>query len=70
MALNQAIREFKSSDRSVVIMTHRPQAIAESDRIIVMEGGRIKADGPRDEVRKAMLKNANEVTRAVAQDGA
>lgn len=70
VALNQAIREFKSSDRSVVIMTHRPQAIAESDRIIVMEGGRIKADGPRDEVLKAMLKNANEVTRAVAQDGA
>jgi PrtD family type I secretion system ABC transporter len=70
LALNQAIRDFKASDRSVIIMTHRPQAIAESDRIIVMEGGRIKADGPRDEVLKAMLKNANDVSRVVTQDRA
>jgi PrtD family type I secretion system ABC transporter len=66
-ALNQTIREFKSSDRSVVIMTHRPMAISECDRLIVMEQGRIKADGPRDEVLRAMVKNANDVQRSVAK---
>lgn len=70
LALNRTVREFRNSDRAVVIMTHRPQAIAESDRIIVMENGRIKADGPRDEVLKAMLKNADSVKRAVTQKGA
>lgn len=66
-ALNQTIREFKGSDRSVVIMTHRPMAISECDRLIVMEQGRIKADGPRDEVLRAMVKNANDVQRSVAK---
>lgn len=66
LALNRTVREFRNSDRAVVIMTHRPQAIAESDRIIVMENGRIKADGPRDEVLQAMLKNAGNVKRAVS----
>jgi PrtD family type I secretion system ABC transporter len=67
LALNRTVREFRNSDRAVVIMTHRPQAIAESDRIIVMEHGRIKADGPRDEVLQAMLKNADTVKRAVSK---
>ena len=70
LALNQTIRDFKASDRSVIIMTHRPQAIAEADRIIVMEQGRIKTDGPRDEVLKAMLKNANDIQRVIAAGGA
>ena len=67
-ALNRTVREFKSSDRSVVIMTHRPQAISECDRLIVMDSGRIKANGPRDEVLKAMLKNAGQVQREIAPE--
>ena len=65
-ALNQAVREFRSSERSVVIMTHRPMAIAECDRLIVLEGGVIKANGPRDEVMKSVLRNAEEVRKAIA----
>lgn len=64
-ALNRTVREFRSSDRAVIIMTHRPQAISECDRLIVMEQGRIKANGPRDEVLRAMLKNADDVQQAV-----
>jgi len=65
-ALNRSVREFKNSNRAVIIMTHRPQAIAECDRLIVIEQGRMKANGPRDEVLQAMLKNAKSVQQAVS----
>lgn len=65
-ALNQAIKEFKSSERAVVIMTHRPMAIAECDRLIVIEKGQIKADGPRDEILGSMLKNADNVRQTIS----
>lgn len=65
-ALNLAVREFKSSDRAVIIMTHRPMAIAECDRLVVIDQGRIKADGPRDEILQSMLKNVDNVKQALA----
>jgi ABC-type protease/lipase transport system fused ATPase/permease subunit len=60
-ALNKAVREFRAMDRAVIIMTHRPQAISECDRLIVLEKGRIKANGPRDEVLQAMVKNTQDI---------
>ncbi|MBB3912741.1 type I secretion system permease/ATPase [Sphingomonas desiccabilis] len=39
-----------SAARTVVIATHRTRALELVDRLIVVEGGRIVADGPRDEV--------------------
>ena len=69
-ALNRTIREFRSSDRAVVIMTHRPAAISECDRIIVIEHGRIKANGLRDDVLQAMLQNAGDIQRTVSTGGA
>lgn len=63
-ALNRTVREFRSSNRAVVIMTHRPAAISECDRLIVIEHGRMKANGPRDEVLQAVLKNMGNVQRA------
>lgn len=65
-ALNRAVRDFKTSNRAVVIMTHRPMAIAECDRLIVLDQGCIKADGPRDEVMQAMLRNAEDVRLALS----
>ncbi|MGR3616608.1 MAG: type I secretion system permease/ATPase, partial [Paracoccaceae bacterium] len=38
-ALNRAIREFKAAEKSVLIMTHRPMAISECDRLIVLDQG-------------------------------
>lgn len=38
------------ADRTVVLITHRPPMLRLVDRVIIMEGGRIVADGPRDEV--------------------
>lgn len=67
VALNIAIKEFKASNRSVIILTHRPAAISECDRLIVVEEGRIKADGPRDEVIKSVVKNVHRIQRSIAR---
>lgn len=64
-ALNRTIREFRSLERSVILMTHRPQAIAECDRLVVLDGGRIKAHGPRDEVLQALVTNAAQIQQVV-----
>lgn len=38
------------ADRTVLIATHRPAALALAERVIWLEGGKIVADGPRDEI--------------------
>lgn len=65
-ALNAVVAEMKRAGKSVLIMTHRPSAIAVCDRLMVLESGLQKALGPRDEVIKAMMRNAPEVQRAVS----
>jgi ATP-binding cassette subfamily C protein len=67
-ALNAAIRTMKSEGRSVIIMTHRPVAISECDRLMVVETGAVKAEGPRDEIIRSMMKNAVDVQRVVGGD--
>lgn len=61
IALNTAIKSIKAAGGAVMIMAHRPAAIAECDMLLVLEGGLRRAFGPRDEVLKAMVKNAGEI---------
>ena len=67
-ALNAAIRMAKGEGRSVIIMTHRPVAISECDNLLVVDNGAVKANGPRDEIIKSMMKNAGDVQRVVGRD--
>ena len=41
------------SGRTLVLVTHRPALLKLVDRIIVMDNGRIVADGPRDDILRA-----------------
>jgi ATP-binding cassette subfamily C protein len=66
-ALNAAVRHMKAEGKAVIIMTHRPTAISECDKLIVLDGGRITAQGPRDEVLRSMVKNAADVQQAIAR---
>lgn len=66
-ALNDAVRDMKAEGNAVIIMTHRPMAISECDRLIVLEQGRITASGPRDEVIKTMMKNAEQIDQGLRQ---
>lgn len=42
------------ADRTVLLVTHRASLLALVDRLIVMDGGRVVADGPKDKVLKAL----------------
>lgn len=68
-ALNLAIRQMKEEGRSVLIMAHRPAAIQECDMLLVLDGGGVRAFGPRDEVLRKMVKNANEIQTARVPGG-
>lgn len=68
-ALNAAVRTMKSENRSVIIMTHRPMAISECDNLMVVDAGRITAHGPRDDILKSMMRNAEDIQRSIAKDG-
>ncbi|WP_299915959.1 type I secretion system permease/ATPase [uncultured Roseobacter sp.] len=65
LALNQAIRGFRESDKAVIIMTHRAAALTECDRLIILDQGRVAATGPRDKVIKGMLNRTKDTPQVV-----
>ena len=60
-ALNAAIRAIKQRGGSVVIIAHRPAAIAECDTLLILENGMQKVFGPRDEVLESQVKNVSQI---------
>ena len=68
-ALNEAIRNAKAERRSVIIMAHRPAAIAECDLLLVLEAGTRRAFGPRDEVLRETVANHREVAGGRGRGG-
>jgi ATP-binding cassette subfamily C protein len=68
-ALNASIRSAKAKGHSVLIMAHRPAAIQECDLLLVLQNGAPTAFGPRDQVLRDMVRNANEITRQAAPGG-
>ena len=68
-ALNEAIRNAKAEQRSVIIMAHRPAAIAECDLLLVLEAGMRRAFGPRDEVLRENVANHRELAAARGHGG-
>jgi PrtD family type I secretion system ABC transporter len=57
-AMNLAIRQFKAQGRSVILMTHRPHAIAECDLLMGIDDGIVTAFGPRDDVLRRRTRPA------------
>jgi ATP-binding cassette subfamily C protein len=64
-ALNAAVNAMKAEGRAVLIMTHRPTAISTCDNLLVLDGGKVAAFGPRDDIIKKLMKNAGDVQRVV-----
>jgi ATP-binding cassette subfamily C protein len=69
LALNEAIRTMKAEGKGVLIMAHRPAAIQECNKLLVLEGGAVRAFGPRDEVLSKMVRNAGEIMSSKAKGG-
>lgn len=65
-ALVNAIKEAKERGRTVIIMAHRPSAIAACDFLLVVENGQPRAFGPKDEVLRQTTANHQKIQ----QDGA
>ena len=43
-----------AQNRTVVLVTHRTSMLAMVSRVIVIDGGKIVADGPRDRIMEAL----------------
>ncbi|MCC7487800.1 MAG: type I secretion system permease/ATPase [Burkholderiales bacterium] len=54
------IAEFRkvAAGRTLVLATHKPAMLALVDRLIVLDSGKVVADGPRDVILKALTQNA------------
>ena len=60
-ALLKAIVEMKAEEKSIIIMTHRPQAIVKCENLVVLKQGLIRAQGPKDDVMMRMVKNIPQI---------
>ncbi|MGV6848416.1 MAG: type I secretion system permease/ATPase [Marinibacterium sp.] len=69
LALNTAIRSLKEEGRSALIMAHRPAAIQECDKLLVLDQGMVAAFGPKDEVLRSMVQNHQDIQRTAAMGG-
>ncbi|WP_188823041.1 type I secretion system permease/ATPase [Brucella endophytica] len=58
-AVVSAIASIRARGGIAIVVAHRPSAIGAVDLVLMMEGGRQKAFGPRDEVLSQVLKGAN-----------
>ena len=57
-ALNAVIKQMKEAGKIVVLTTHRPAAMAEVDRVMVVENGQMIAEGAMKDVLKAIMSNS------------
>ena len=55
--LVQAIRDAKERGCAIIVMAHRPSAIAACDKLLVMKDGQQQAFGPRDEILRQTTSN-------------
>jgi len=46
-------------DKTLILVTHRPSVLSLVDRLIVVDDGKIIADGPKEEVLQALSNKAN-----------
>jgi ABC-type protease/lipase transport system fused ATPase/permease subunit len=62
-ALGAAIRSMKEMGKTVVVMAHRPSAIASVDKLIMLRDGQIEAFGNKDDVLKQVLSSRTDGVR-------
>jgi PrtD family type I secretion system ABC transporter len=57
-ALANALQILKSEGRTTVVITHKPNLLAQVDKVMIMKGGQRELFGPRDEVLSKVLRPA------------
>ncbi|MCT2539580.1 type I secretion system permease/ATPase [Sedimentimonas flavescens] len=66
-ALNAAIATARDAQKIVFVMSHRPSALAVSNKVMMVEGGVMRAFGPRDEVLSRFVKNSPSLISAASR---
>ncbi|WP_345790002.1 hypothetical protein [Spirabiliibacterium mucosae] len=55
-------------NKTLIVVTHRPQVLRIVDRVIVMENGQVTMDGPRDAVLQRLNEqNSKPTAKAVSE---
>ncbi|MBH3214808.1 type I secretion system permease/ATPase [Serratia marcescens] len=54
LALNQAIMQLRTAGKTIVLISHRPQLIATTTHLLLLDGGSMRAFGPTSKVIAAM----------------
>ncbi|MEZ5841818.1 MAG: type I secretion system permease/ATPase [Hyphomicrobiales bacterium] len=68
-ALTEAIRATRARGAIVIVIAHRPNALAAVDQVMFVKDGRQGAFGPKDEVLAAVTKNRRPPGLAVVESG-
>lgn len=63
-SVNRAIKTFKEAGGAAIIIAHRPTVIRECDLLLMLQGGAVRAFGPRDEVMREVVKNSAQLSEA------
>lgn len=63
-ALTAAITDLRKRGKTVVVMAHRPSAIAAVDQLLILRDGKQTAFGPKDDVIKEMTKQGQKLPTA------
>ena len=69
-ALNRAIGNARTAGKLVLVMSHRPSALAECNKVMILEGGHMRAFGPRDEALNRFLRPVQSIVAANPRGGA
>jgi ATP-binding cassette subfamily C exporter for protease/lipase len=54
IALARAVQQLKAAGSTVILVSHRQGVIALADRLLILNEGRVQAEGPRDAVIAAL----------------
>lgn len=67
-ALMATVAQLKAQGKTVILITHRPGAVAAADALVILQDGEVLASGPRDAVMAAMQqRHAQQAQAAQAQ---
>jgi ATP-binding cassette subfamily C exporter for protease/lipase len=66
-ALASAIAQMKAQGTSVILVTHRSSALAQADKLLVLNEGRLQAFGASQDVLKALAANQEQQRERTAQ---
>ncbi len=69
-ALSQTIQRMKARGQTVVVIAHRPSAVTQADKVLVLDGGKVAAFGPKAEVFAALSDRAAGGGKSVASGAA